>query len=199
VIVAAVHAFATLSMTGLIWFVQVVHYPLFGAVGEREFVGYAAAHVRRTTAVVAPLMLAEAATAAWLALRPPSPGAVWATTAGFLLLLVAWISTALLQVPCHRRLERGPDRAAVDRLVASNWIRTSAWTVRAVLAIVLLIGASASRLAASDRRLPSNVSAGMKTTEPAEPFSLPDHPFAADALAPAVSHASRAASTSRRW
>lgn len=31
------HAGATLFMTGLIWFVQVVHYPLFLRVGEGNF------------------------------------------------------------------------------------------------------------------------------------------------------------------
>lgn len=30
-----VHAAVTLYMTGVIWFVQVVHYPLFSCVGRR--------------------------------------------------------------------------------------------------------------------------------------------------------------------
>lgn len=38
------HAAATLWMTGLIWFVQVVHYPLFALVGSTGFAAYESAH-----------------------------------------------------------------------------------------------------------------------------------------------------------
>ena len=40
---------STLFMTGLIWFVQIVHYPLMGMVPKSEFQKYALAHQRRTT------------------------------------------------------------------------------------------------------------------------------------------------------
>ena len=65
-VILAVHAVSTLALTGLIWFVQVVHYPLMGAVPPTHFVHYERQHTRRTTWVVAPLMLAEAFTAATL-------------------------------------------------------------------------------------------------------------------------------------
>ena len=57
---------ATSFMTGLIWFVQVVHYPLKASVGSATFATYQARHVERTGWVVGPPMLIEAATAAWL-------------------------------------------------------------------------------------------------------------------------------------
>jgi hypothetical protein len=59
-------AFATFAMTGLIWFVQVVHYPLFRAVG----------------------------------------------------------------VPRHEALRHGFDAPVHAALVATNWVRTAAWTAR---------------------------------------------------------------------
>jgi hypothetical protein len=133
------HAFATIALAGLIWFVQVVHYPLMARVGSEEFSAYASEHVRRTTLVVAPLMLAELAAASWLALWPPVPQVIWATTVGFLLLIVVWLSTAVLQVPCHRQLERGLDPLRVRRLVTTNWVRTLAWTARAASALYLVV------------------------------------------------------------
>ena len=60
---------ATLALVGLIWFVQVVHYPLFAKVGSSSFADYEQSHQRRTTLVVAPLMLVEAATAIALLAR----------------------------------------------------------------------------------------------------------------------------------
>lgn len=69
------HAASTLAMTGVIWFVQVVHYPLFAAVGRKGFAAFEASHRRLTTWVVAPLMLVELVCAAWLALCPAAAAA----------------------------------------------------------------------------------------------------------------------------
>lgn len=136
-----VHAAATWVMVGVILFVQVVHYPLFFGVGGTGFARYEQSHVRRTSIVVMPFMLLELTTLVMLLLyRPAAPGGAWL---GFsaLLLAVVWISTFVLQVPCHRRLEAGFDVAAVRRLVATNWLRTVAWVARGVVvAIALRLG-----------------------------------------------------------
>jgi hypothetical protein len=46
-------------MTGLIWFVQVVHYPLFDEVGQAQFTSYEARHTNLTTIVVVVPMFIE--------------------------------------------------------------------------------------------------------------------------------------------
>lgn len=137
---AGVHAGATLLMAGLCWFVQVVHYPLYALVGSEAFARYEQAHTRRTTWVVAPLMGVELASAlALLVLRPAAVPAGWVWTGASLLALL-WISTALVQVPLHGRLERGFDPEAARRLVAGNWVRTAAWSARGALALAILAG-----------------------------------------------------------
>ena len=73
-LLAALHAFATIYMCGLIWFVQVVHYPLHGLVGQDSFVSYQAAHVRRTSWVVIGPMLLELIAALLLVLCLPTEG-----------------------------------------------------------------------------------------------------------------------------
>ncbi len=129
------HAAATLAMTGLIWFVQLVHYPMFPYAASGDFTGFAAEHQRRTGWVVVPLMLTEAATATLLLFSPSSPATAWL---GWTLLASIWLSTALVQVPLHRRLSAGFDARAARRLVATNWWRTIAWTARAGLALELV-------------------------------------------------------------
>lgn len=134
--VLLVHAAATWALVGLIWTVQLVLYPLFARVDPAAFPAYHEAHVRRITFVVAPLMLLEAATALALLVRPPEgtcPPLPWVACA---LLVVVWVSTAGLQVPCHRRLEAGFDAAAHRTLVRTNWIRTAAWTLRGGLVLL---------------------------------------------------------------
>lgn len=138
-LILLLHACSTLMMTGLIWFVQIVHYPLMARVGVDGFASYEAAHTRRTTLVVAPLMLVELSTAIALAFGPFSiSGAI--PLIGIVCLIAIWISTASIQVPMHRVLEKGFDPSAHKRLVRSNWVRTLLWSVRGVLAMMLLTG-----------------------------------------------------------
>lgn len=139
-------AFATLGMFGVIWFVQLVHYPLFQQVGAQQFAAYSAAHANRTTVVVAPLMLLELATTMALLLPTLRPAIVDAREAwvGAALVLILWLSTALLQVPLHNQLRAGYTPVAAQRLVATNWIRTAAWTLRAGLVLTWLVRLSAA-------------------------------------------------------
>jgi hypothetical protein len=122
---------ATLFMTGLIWFVQVVHYPLFAKVGAEHAIAYQTAHMERTGWVVAVPMLVEAGACALLTFRGDLPSLIrWP---GALLLAVVWIATAVLLVPAHEALARGFDASVHARLVGANWIRTFAWSARAAL------------------------------------------------------------------
>jgi len=131
----AAHVVVTLFMTGLIWFVQVVHYPLFALVGKADFAAYERLHARRTGWVVGGPMLLELALA--LALAWSHGGA--AAWCGLGLLGIVWLSTGTLQVPMHRRLEHGFDQVFHRRLVRSNWVRTIAWSLRGVLAVLMLV------------------------------------------------------------
>lgn len=136
------HAAATLYMTGLIWFVQLVHYPLFDAAAGDGWTTTALRHQRRTTWAVGAPMLVELACAVLLALaalRDEAGGGerVLALT-GLVLVGVVWTSTALLQVPAHGRLARGWDPAVHRALVRGNWLRTVAWTARAAIALRML-------------------------------------------------------------
>jgi hypothetical protein len=120
-------------LTGLIWTIQLVHYPLFGAVGADQFVAYHAHHSARITWLVGPVMTAELAAAAWLVTSRPMGMAAGAAWLAAVLVALVWLSTGLLQVPLHVRLGGGQDLRLVQRLVATNWVRTVAWTVRALL------------------------------------------------------------------
>ena len=133
-----IHAAATLYMTGLIWFVQLVHYPLMAHVGRADYTAYQRLHERNTGWAVAPAMLIELATAAWLVVDTPPdvlPSLAWL---GLALVALLWLSTAALQIPCHKQLGRGFDAAAHRRLVTTNWLRTALWSARGVIALAML-------------------------------------------------------------
>jgi hypothetical protein len=132
------HAGATLFMTGLIWFVQIVHYPLFGGVGEEKFVAYAEDHSKLTSRVVGPPMLLEAATTVTLLFIRPTEIPAAAAWIGVALLTSVWLSTALLQAPRHTALGSGFDANSHEFLVASNWIRTVCWSARSLLVLWMI-------------------------------------------------------------
>lgn len=129
------HLGSTLYMVGLIWFVQIVHYPLFDSVGSQDFAEYEKRHGVWTTWAVGPSMLIEMATAALLLWRCPEGIAPWTLWTGLVLLAIIWLSTALIQVPCHDILSQGFDAVVHKRLVWTNWLRTIAWSIRGILVL----------------------------------------------------------------
>ena len=138
---------ATAMMTGIIWFVQVVHYPLFARIPTEGFTSYENSHTVRTGWVVAPLMLVELGTAVALpAIRALSLHIAFSPSylAALGCLVLIWASTFLLQVPLHGILERHPDRRAMRLLVTTNWARTLLWSVRLGLMAGLLAETSRS-------------------------------------------------------
>ena len=131
------HLVATVFMTGVIWFVQVVHYPLFARVDARAFRAYEERHTALTTFVVLPPMVTELGLSCWLLLRAPADAEPLAW-AGAAMVAALWLSTFAVQVPCHARLSQGFDQRAWRTLVGSNWVRTALWSGRTVVALALL-------------------------------------------------------------
>ena len=130
---------STWTMVGIIWFVQIVHYPLFRKVGREAFPAFHSAHTRLTTFVVGGPMLAELCAAGFLLwLRPATfSTALLVINLGIVVLL--WVSTALVQVPLHDRLARAFDPSTCGKLVGTNWFRTILWTAHGMLAAWMLM------------------------------------------------------------
>jgi hypothetical protein len=136
-LILLVNLAATLAMTGIIWLVQVVHYPLFSYVGAEKYREFHAAHMNLITFVVAPTMIVELATAGLLIFYPPANVNKWILCTGAALVAVVWASTFFLQVPLHEKLAQGYNADTHRALVNTNWIRTVAWTIRAGLVLWL--------------------------------------------------------------
>ena len=133
-----VHVGATLFLIGLIWTIQIVHYPLFALVGESGYAAYQTSHMSRITYVVAPVMLLELGTAVYFAFinyEPIDRKFFWF---GLALILIIWASTAFVQSPIHGRLAEKFDADLVRKLVLTNWIRTALWTIRGALVLWMI-------------------------------------------------------------
>jgi len=124
-------------MTGVIWLTQLVQYPQFERFDAANFTSYHDEYRFWITPVVAPTMIAELFTAIFLLFYKPAELDAKLVWLGLILVGVIWASTFFLQVPLHEKLARGFDANAHSLLVKTNWIRTIAWSARAVLVLYL--------------------------------------------------------------
>ncbi len=131
-----INTFCTFFMTGLIWFVQLVHYPSFHFVNEENFAKFHKHHTVRTGIIVMPVMSVELVTSGVLAWMEG-----WTTlnAFGFYLVILIWLSTFFLSVPKHNALKHGKVDSLIDGLVNTNWFRTILWSIKSGLSLWVLL------------------------------------------------------------
>ena len=129
----------TWFMVGLIWLIQIVNYPLFRVISKHGFVSYHESHVKRITPIVATVMILEASMAVSLLLIPNPYTGSGLVLINLLFLGLIWLSTALLQLPMHNKLNTLKNPKTVNELITSNWFRTSVWSLKGFCGWLLLI------------------------------------------------------------
>lgn len=148
----------TAFLVGLIWFIQIVHYPIFKEVGKQNFHQFHIAHTTLTGKIVILPMLLELGLSFWLvwegyevdyALNTNEVGQsivdrmnnfyVYSIIA-LLLTVSLWILTAWIFVPLHGKLgntAKGYDVEIINKLVLRNWFRTTFWSLRLLFLIYM--------------------------------------------------------------
>ena len=125
--------YATVSISWglmiLIWMVQLIVYPGFFRISDRTFNSYHRWYTLRITVIVAPLMLSEVLCVIGWLVHDMSLKSILLI---LLPVVIVWLSTFTLQVPIHSRLQKQVSRKLVRKLVLTNWIRTAAWSVKAL-------------------------------------------------------------------
>ena len=119
-------------LTGVIWTIQIVHYPSFHYIDKLSFTNFHNFHERRISIIVMPLMLIELITSIALYIHN-----MWSIIFALNLLIVGliWCSTFFVQVPIHSILSEKKDKNLIEKLVNTNWIRTFLWSTRMLLII----------------------------------------------------------------
>ena len=104
-------------LTGLIWIVQLVHYPSFHFVDKVKFFEFNRFHQASISVIVLPAMLIELSCAiALFWLFPASTAHI----SSLVLVSIIWLSTFFLSVPCHGKLLRQRSSQTIKRLVNTN-------------------------------------------------------------------------------
>ena len=126
-----IHLIATSIMVGVIWVIQLVHYPSFHFIELKQYTTFQRFHMSRISFVVMPAMLTELFTLI-LFIISMDPNDTLVTVSGLLLILI-WLMTAVFFSGVHQKLTLGYDKTVVDKLVKLNWGRTLMWTLRLFL------------------------------------------------------------------
>ena len=132
-----IHLIATSVMVGVIWVIQLVHYPSFHFIELKQYTTFQRFHMSRISYVVIPAMLTELFT---LILFIISTGKIDSiiSISGLLLILI-WLMTAVFFSGVHQKLTLGYDQTVVEKLIKLNWGRTLLWTLRLLLVSIYII------------------------------------------------------------
>ncbi len=128
----------TAFLTGLVCFVQVVHYPSFRYT-TANFEAFHHFHTSSTSLVTAFPMLIELALAFALLWEYQAERnfLTLLALAAFLLALAVWVNTFFFAIPLHIKLGEGFQEATLKQLLRVNLWRSLLWTAR--LALLLLL------------------------------------------------------------
>ena len=125
------HLIFTSIMTGVIWVIQIVHYPSFHFIEKELYTAFQKFHMNKISIIVIPIMLAELITGMMLFLDKSAKSPFLIVS--FVILVLIWLITGVFFSKAHNELMTGYQELVVNQLVVMNWIRTLLWTLRLLL------------------------------------------------------------------
>ena len=131
------HLISTSVMVGVIWVIQLVHYPSFHFVELKQYTTFQRFHMARISYVVIPAMLTELFTLILIVISMDQIDTL--VLASAILLIFIWLMTAVFFSGVHQKLTLGYDQTVVDKLVKLNWGRTLLWTLRLLLISIYML------------------------------------------------------------
>lgn len=108
----------------LVWLVQVIIYPSFAQIAEEKLKFWHRLYTQKILYFVGPLMFVQTGLIAWQILGDPL-----AYLADGLLLAGIWITTFLIAIPIHEKIDREESLAGyLPKLLRVNHWRSWMWT-----------------------------------------------------------------------
>lgn len=136
------HFLLCIAMTAVVWFMQVVHYPLMAYADPTRWEEFAEKRRMWTVMITYPLMAFEALTGFTLILiATQSP--TYPYLAVSLILLVSLILYTFMYLNPQLKKLSGPlDEEGHKRFLKLHWIRTAGWSLRLLLFILMVLASA---------------------------------------------------------
>ena len=131
--ISEIHFLSTSLMVGIIWVIQLLHYPAFHFIKESDYVEFQHFHMERISFIVVPVMVLELFSAFMLVYYIQSNLLILC----LIILLFIWLITFIFFTKLHQSLLGGYDKTIVDKLVRINWSRTILWSIRLIILIYI--------------------------------------------------------------
>jgi len=129
------HFIITAMLVGIIWVIQIIHYPSFKYIDKKKSNQFHRFHTRAITPIVAPLMIIELILTIHYAVQLGNiPNYI-----NLILVGNIWLSTFLIQIPLHKKLTHNYDDDLLNQLIRTNWIRTNCWTIKLLAMFFIII------------------------------------------------------------
>ena len=132
-ILSDIHFLSTSLMVGIIWVIQLLHYPTFHFIKQSDYVEFQHFHMQRISFIVVPVMIIEILSGFMLVYYFRSNLFILCLT----ILLVIWLITFVFFTKLHQSLLGGYDKIIVKKLVQINWSRTVLWSLRLIILIYI--------------------------------------------------------------
>ena len=132
-ILSKVHFLSTSLMVGIIWVIQLLHYPAFHFIKQSDYVEFQHFHMKRISFIVVPVMIIEILSGFMLIYYFRSNLLILC----LIILLVIWLITFVFFTKLHQSLLGGYDKIIVKKLVQINWSRTVLWSLRLIILIYI--------------------------------------------------------------
>ena len=130
-----IHIISTSIMVGVIWVIQLVHYPSFKYVNESDYINFQKYHMSNISYIVFPVMFTELITA--LIILFFGEKSLFFVLSLICLFLI-WVFTGVLFTKYHSILKEGKDLMIIEKMIKANWIRALLWTMRLIMILFVI-------------------------------------------------------------
>ena len=130
-----IHIISTSIMVGVIWVIQLVHYPSFKYVNESDYIIFQKYHMSNISNIVFPVMFTELITA--LIILFFGEKSLFFVLSLICLFLI-WVMTGVLFTKYHSILKEGKDLMIIEKMIKANWIRALLWTMRLIMILFVI-------------------------------------------------------------
>lgn len=124
------HFFLTFFMTGVIWLIQLIHYPSFSFIDKNKYSKFQTFHMNKITPIVGPIIILEVSTGFYLLYFFNSESIFFLIN--FLINILILMMTIIVFGTIHKKLIDGFKTSLFKKLISLNWIRTFLWSLKSI-------------------------------------------------------------------
>lgn len=132
------HLISTFFMVGVIWVVQIVHYPSFYFIDKQKYQVFQEFHMHKISMIVVPMMVLEIFSGLILIFNFYHNNGHTTFYLSVFMLICIWTITGSIFTKLHNELLKGYDKSIIKKIIEWNWSRTLLWTLRLFLISYIL-------------------------------------------------------------